>query len=192
MKTKLETTFYGSKENNIIGLMFMSILLTLFLFTSIIIDIYLSIIVFLFIIIFIIFFIYRRKQIKSFLEHLDNKIITLLEKELNNPLIECHNHYTLTETYIIKTNYPYAILEYKDLILMYKKILFKNREGLNEYLVLVTKEEKYEFLISTTVLTINYNPVDFSDIIKTKNNSILIGNNKENKELLNKKYNIKI
>ena len=197
--TKLETLIYGTKKSNTIGIIYISIVLMFFTLITILSDINNVILLLMFVL--ILFFSITRnskrnsKNIKIFLKSIDKNLKQKIEKELENPLIYCNYHYALTENYIIKVDNPYIILEYKDIIMMYQKTHYNlgkySTRGIDTYLVLITKEnQKYEFLISTTILTLNYELKNISDVIKQKKTDVLEEKTKENIKLIKQKYNI--
>lgn len=193
--TKLETLIYGSKRSNTIGLIFFAIVLMFFLWIIIITNPYSMILFLIFSLLVIISSLYKKSDIKKFIGDLDKNMVDIIESELEKPLVQCDYYYALTDSYVIKATHPCAILKYEDIILMYKKGKFGGyrNHGLEKYLVLVTKDNRrYEFLISTTLLTLNYKPVDFSDVIKSKNDDVLFGNTEENKNIVKQKYGIEL
>ncbi len=126
------------------------------------------------------------KQIKKYFTI--NNIIN----ELKNISFNVAGNYILTDNYIIDLTSKNFIIKYTDIILIYKKHVFK-RYSIDTVLNIVTINNKnHKFAIDTDCNTINLEYKDFSDIILSKNKNVLVGKTKENKKIVKEKYGIEL
>lgn len=116
----------------------------------------------------------------------------VLKNELDSILLNVSNLYFLTNNYIIGYRNE-EIIKYTDIVLAYNK-KFVNRSGYHERIYIVEKTgRKSCFEISNSTITImGDEPKNFTDILLDKNPNILFGLSKENKDLIFKKYNIRL
>ena len=125
---------------------------------------------------------------------LKNKIYdkkSIIDKELAN--VEFHaNDYLLTENYIIGLS-NFSLINYNDILLIHDPILLGGNISYTKRVYIITKTGKvYSFCYSDSRLSEDAYKSDLIEFLKMKNNSIMIGANKKNKEILKNKYNIKL
>lgn len=190
MNSNIKKIVYGSKKDKIIQYFFLVIwsMLAAWILGNVL---YFIIIFPLFIIIFIVSSIIEKREINKFLKKLSSEQLVILNQELEHPLINCNKNYILTENYILCLSYKMGLFKYSEILLMYKDTEFMN-DRINEYLIVITKNDWYRFDVSTTILTLNYDLKDFSNIIKDKNPKVLEGNTDENKRKLKMEYDIEL
>lgn len=117
-----------------------------------------------------------------------------LNKELSNLLFSSSSKdYFLTENYLIDYKYM-DIIRYSDIMMMYKRFGINNDTARNpsEKINIITKDKKVVLVQwDMSVKTKERYKEDLMDFIKSKNNEILIGNTKENRQIIYEKYGIK-
>lgn len=118
-----------------------------------------------------------------------------LSNELNNILLYSQNgSYMLTDKFIIPNFSKSQIIKYSDIVLLYTKSRLR-KGGVDEYLYIVTINGNIQqFLIDTTSVCVGYDasPINFTDIILSKNPNVLVGDSEDNLNYILEKYNIKI
>lgn len=113
-------------------------------------------------------------------------------EELNHVLFYSRHQYILTSKYIIKFSFANEIYNYFDIVLIYIKHV-REKHGVNKNLNVIMKSgRKISFEIGSTMMCINSDTIDFSNIILEKNPNVLVGKTKKNKKILLEKYGIKI
>lgn len=133
-----------------------------------------------FLILFILSIIIIPKTIKT-LKKLDDQEKMELENELNN---ECTIYkkikMIITKNYILFNSNGLCILKLKDILWIYEQTVIYN--GVRyRILYLHTINKKYNIQLNNTKQYVTID--DISKIIKEKNNNLLIGNTKENKQI---------
>lgn len=114
-----------------------------------------------------------------------------LQKSLNNTIFYSKENYIITEDCIIQLDRKIVLINYYNIILIYK---YRNRKWGRTILRIILRDNSYyDFLI---VLDDSYrfqtDVCDFSNIILQKNPNVLVGNTEENRKILLEKYGIKI
>ncbi len=120
---------------------------------------------------------------------IDSKMIELIVEEQQHPIATAKN-VTITSHFIIKEGFFPAIIEVKDIILVYRKLVLSwNRWAFDSILVLVTKQKKkYKFFLDSSALPILDDTPYFESLLKEMNSKILIGYSIENISLIRKEY----
>ena len=143
------------------------------------------------IICFIIFLSNKKNQTK-FLNSLTKEQIEQLEYEIKNPHIYHKYHYMLTNKYIIKLCYPYALIKYDDVLIVYEGPITYGKNRRYKRIILVTKTDKHSFLIGYFTFNANHNIEAFFETVKRANPSVLVDNTSENIKKIKNEYGIDI